>query len=145
MRGEYDDIINLPHYEPSRHRRMPMENRAAQFAPFAALTGHEAALDETRRITQRQIELSPDELQTLSRKIAYALSFSEPPSISITCYVPDKRKTGGSYVTLHGTIKKVEQCLNLLTMSDNTEIPLHYITDIDGDIFKDLEFNDLEF
>lgn len=115
-----------------------MEARAAQFAPFAALTGHDAAIAETARRTYSQLDLSADELQVLSQKIAYALSFAERPQLSITYFQPDSRKSGGAYVTVHGSIKKVEECFNLLTLTDGTEIPLDAISDISGEIFNDL-------
>lgn len=138
MTTPYDDIIDLPHYEP-HHKRMTMEARAAQFAPFAALTGHDAAIVETARTTTSQINLSADELQSLSQKIAYALSFANRPELDITYFKPDTRKKGGAYCTIHGTIKKIEECYNLLTLTDGTEIPLDTISDITSEIFNDLE------
>lgn len=139
MNNPYEDIINLPHYVSTKRKQMSMEARAAQFAPFAALTGHDAAIAETARRTSSQLDLSADELQVLSQKIAYALSFAERPQLSITYFQPDSRKSGGAYVTAHGSIKKVEECFNLLTLTDGTEIPLDGISDISGEIFNDLE------
>lgn len=139
MSNPYEDIINLPHYVSTKRKQMPMEARAAQFAPFAALTGHDAAIAETARRTFSQLNLSADELQVLSQKIAYALSFAERPQLSITYFRPDSRKSGGAYVTVHCSIKKVEECFNLLTLTDGTEIPLDAISDISGEIFDDLE------
>ncbi|MCM1139958.1 MAG: hypothetical protein NC453_15435 [Muribaculum sp.] len=139
MKTPYDDIINLPHYVSSKRKPMSMDARAAQFAPFAALTGHDAAIAETARTTSTRLDLSADELQVLSQKIAYALSFAERPLLSITYFQPDSRKSGGAYVTVQGSIKKVEECFNLLTLTDNTEIPLDTISDITGEIFNDLE------
>lgn len=136
---EYDDIINLPYNGVRDHPHMPMEARAAQFAPFAALTGHDAAIAETARITSSKINLSADQLHVLSQKISYALSFAERPELEITYFRPDSRKSGGAYSTIRGTIKKVEECFNLLTLADNTRIPLDAISDITGEIFNDLE------
>lgn len=129
MASSYDDIINLLHYEP-RHRRMGMEARAAQFAPFAALTGHAVAIAETGRRTCKQQDLSDYELQELSRKISDALSSESRPELLITYFQPDSRKTGGEYLTVRGKIKKVEECFNLLILMDGREIPLTDITDI---------------
>lgn len=115
---------------------MPMQARAAQFAPFAALTGHDAAIAETARTTSPHIEPSADRQQTLSRKIALTLSAADSPQISITYFRPDNRKIGGEYVTVRGSVKKVEEYLNHLILSDRTEIPLDCITDISSTIEK---------
>ncbi len=138
MTTPYDDIINLPHHVSDKRKPMSMEARAAQFAPFAALTGHDAAIAETARATSSRRGMSADELRTLSRKIAYVLSIAERPQLSITYFQPDNRKSGGAYVTVHGSIKRVEECFNLLILSDDTEIPLDAVSDISGDIFRDL-------
>lgn len=135
----YNDIVNLPHYVSSKRKQMAMDNRAAQFAPFAALIGHDAAIAETARITSNRLDQSAEQLQELSRKLAYALSFADRPILSITFFKPDSRKSGGEYITVQGAIKKVEECFNLLTLTDNSEIPLDAISDIQGEIFNDLE------
>lgn len=138
MSNPYEDIINLQHYVSNKRKQMSMMARAAQFAPFAALTGHSAAIAETARRTSSKLDLSADELQVLSQKIAYALSFAERPQLSITYFQPDSRKSGGAYVTVRGSIKKVEECYNLLTLTNGTEIPLDAISDVSGEIFNDL-------
>ncbi|MGM9853777.1 MAG: hypothetical protein ACI30N_07410 [Muribaculaceae bacterium] len=135
----YEDIVNLPHLQSGRHPQMPLESRAAQFAPFAALTGHSDAIAETARRTDDFPELSADELLDLSRRLTYAMSFPEPPSITITFFRPDIRKTGGAYVTVTGTIKKLEPAYNLLTLTDGTQIPLSAITALQSPIFTDLD------
>ena len=135
----YEDIVNLPHYVSARRAPMSLGNRAAQLAPFAALTGHDAAIAETARATSRPVDLSVDQYQMLSRKLAYALSFAERPVISITYFRPDRRKSGGAYVTVRGSVKKVEEAFNLITLTDNREIPLDAISDLQGEIFADLE------
>lgn len=139
MSTPYHDIIHLPHYVSKTRTPMSMEARAAQFAPFAALTGHDAAIAETARTTSSRRELTADEEYNLSRKIAYTLSCAATPQISITYFRPDSRKSGGAYVTIQGSIKKIEKCLNLLTLTDGTKIPLDAITDISGDVFADLD------
>ena len=133
----YEDIINLPYN--GQPDAMPLANRAAQFAPFAALTGHDAAIAETARTTSARLEQSADRLRELSRRLAYAMLFADSPVLKITYFQPDNRKAGGSYVSVTGSIRKVEQCFNLLTLADNTEIPLDAITAIEGEIFNDLD------
>lgn len=146
---DYSDIIDRPYHGVSSHRPMSMEGRAAQFAPFAALTGHNAAIEETARLTSGLLERTPEQLQELSRKLAYAISLPRKPEITITYFVPDSRKSGGAYVQINGKVKKVEVTdtsatsagspFNRLILTDNTEIPLDSVYDITGDIFKDLE------
>lgn len=135
---EYDDIINLPHPVSKTHRPMPASSRAAQFAPFAALTGHSDAIAETARVTDDLADQSAEQLHELSQRMAYAMSFADRPRLRITYFRRDSRKQGGAYVTVEGSIKKVEQCFNLLTLTDNTQIALDTITEIAGDIFNDL-------
>lgn len=135
----YDDIINLPHYVSATRRPMSMESRAAQFAPFAALTGHDAAIAETARLTTARSEQSAEQLMELSRKLAYALSMPERQQLTITYFRPDSRKEGGAYVSVRGAVKRVEECFNLLTLTDGTEIPLDAVSDISGEIFNDID------
>lgn len=135
----YEDIVNLPHPERKTHPRMSMANRAAQFAPFAALTGHDKAIAETARQTSAHAELSADQLQGLSRKLNYAMSFAEHPVLDITYFKPDEHKTGGSYVTIRGSIKNVKEVYNLLTLVDGTTIPLNAISDLQSEIFNNID------
>lgn len=130
MTLKYDDIINHKYNGSTRENKLSKEARAAQFAPFAALTGHAAAISETARLTSSIIDLSPDELQLLSQKLTYAISTSPAPKVSITYFKPDERKSGGAYITILGTIKKVETAFNQLTLTDGSKIPLDTILDI---------------
>ena len=143
----YEDIVNLPHPQSGRHPQMPLESRAAQFAPFAALTGHNDAIAETARLTTAFAELSPDQQQTLSLKLNYilalttkAISTDTPisPSLQITYFKPDAHKAGGAYVTITGTIRKIEETYDLLTLTDGTKIPLSSITDLQSPLFDPL-------
>ena len=140
----YEDIVNLPHPQSGRHPQMPMESRAAQFAPFAALTGHNDAIAETARLTTAFAELSPDQQQTLSLKLNYILALTtnatSPASLSlqITYFKPDAHKAGGAYVTITGTIRKIEETYDLLTLTDGTKIPLSSITDLQSPLFDPL-------
>lgn len=135
----YEDIVNLSHPQSQRHSQMPLTSRAAQFAPFAALTGHDDAIAETARRTADFNELSADQQLALSRKLGYALSFAESPVLAITFFEPDTLKDGGAYRTVSGSIKKLEQAYNLLTLNDGTQIQLSAIADIQSPLFDDLE------
>lgn len=129
----YNDIINLPHHVSATRPRMSMSDRAAQFSPFAALTGYDAAIKETGRLTDRRIELSEDERVVLDRKQQILINkLSAKPEISVTYFVPDKRKDGGSYTTVTGKVKKVDDYLRLLILQNGTRIPLDDIVDLEG-------------
>ena len=128
---EYDDIINLPHHVSKNHPPMPMMNRAAQFAPFAALTGYDAVINETGRLTDGFIELDENKKEQLNRRIAELMeTIDEQPSVTITFFKPDERKSGGSYFTVSGQLKKVDEFNQKLVMKDDMVIPFNYIFDI---------------
>lgn len=135
MNHPYDDIINLPHHVSERHPQMSMYNRAAQFAPFAALTGHDSAITEAARLTEAEEELSESDAEVLNRKLAYLQSLDEKPTISVTYFVPDDKKEGGSYHTATGIVKSVEPDKGVLQFEDGTGIPVISIKDIDGECF----------
>lgn len=135
MKHPYDDIIDLPHHVSERHTQMSMYNRAAQFAPFAALTGHNAAITEAARLTEAEQELSESDAEVLNRKLAYLQSLDEKPTISVTYFVPDDKKEGGSYHTATGIVKSVEPDKGVLQFEDGTGIPVIRIKGIDGECF----------
>lgn len=121
--GNYDDIINLPHYRPKNHPHMPVADRAAQFAPFAALTGYDDAIGEAARLTDRRIELDENQLAELNFKLTeLSASISEKPQITVTYFVPDKLKEGGRYVTITAGLKKADMQKGLLFFTDGTVI-----------------------
>lgn len=122
MSDNYDDIINLPRPVSRIHTPMSMENRAAQFAPFAALTGHAGAIDETARLTSERIDLTPEEYSVLSRRLNHALTSKTP--VRITYFVPDPLKDGGSYVSTRGVVRKIEETGNLLIIDNGLSVPL---------------------
>ena len=126
--GKYDDIINLPHHVSKFHKPMPMENRAAQFAPFAALTGHEEAIEEAARITDIMKELTEIEMSEISAKLRMAME--EERNIRITYFMPDSKKGGGSYQRIEGVIKKWEESENLLLLRTGIKISVYMITDV---------------
>lgn len=121
----YDDIINLPHPEPKNHRRMSMMARAAQFAPFAALTGHDDAIAETARLTDKQIELDGALNDELNRTFALLQErINEHPVVEVTYFVPDGRKQGGSYCTVTSAVKRLALDTLYLILADGTSIAI---------------------
>ena len=137
MTGEYDDIINLPHHVSTTRPQMPAIDRAAQFSPFAALTGYDAAIKETARLTDEKVELSEDMKYALSDRLQIiADRIKEYPKIAITYFKPDVKKTGGAYVTATGTAKKIDDHERVVFMTDGTAIPIDEIVSIDGQMFE---------
>ena len=137
---KYDDIIDLPHHVSATRPRMSMIDRAAQFSPFAALTGYDAAIKETGRLTDERIELSEESRTVLDRKQQFLMDrLADRPEVSVTYFVPDERKTGGAYIAVTGQVKKVDAFERLLILTDGTKIPLDEICDLSGDIFRVLE------
>lgn len=131
MTHEYDDIISLPHPSSRNHPRMSMYQRAAQFAPFAALTGHNAAINETARLTDSQLELSEHERQLLDSKLTRLLShLHEHPTITVTYFIPDPHKQGGSYTTFTGILHKWDEYKRELLFTDGTSILTSYIIQV---------------
>ena len=125
MSGPYDDILNLPHPTSKNHPQMSVRERAAQFSPFAALTGHAAAIAETARLTDRKLELEEDAKAELDRRQAILLArVGERPEVTVTWFQPDERKEGGAYVTITGRLKKLDEVHRALVLTDGTEIPL---------------------
>ncbi len=127
--GAYDDIINLPHPNSAKHPRMSMIDRAAQFSPFAALTGHGAAIEETARLTDRRIELTEEEKTVLDEKLRLLLETGGEGMI--TYFLPDERKDGGAYVTKLGTIKKIDPLEGRVILTDHTPIHIEDILEIE--------------
>lgn len=126
--SEYDDIIDLPRPK-SKHEPMPMSDRAAQFSPFAALTGYGDAIDETARLTDARIELSEEERAELDYKQQY-LSTLDSPMVTVTYFVPDSRKSGGAYVTHTGVLKRVDEVERMVVFKDGLRVPLDEVMDI---------------
>lgn len=125
---EYDDIIDLPRPK-SKHEPMPMSDRAAQFSPFAALTGYGDAIDETARLTDARIELSDEERAELDYKQQY-LATLDAPTVTVTYFVPDERKSGGAYVTHTGVLKRVDEVERMVVFKDGLRVPLDEVMDI---------------
>ena len=135
--GKYDDIINLPHHVSKKHPRMPMKNRAAQFAPFAALSGYGEAIREVTRITETKRELGESDREELDRKLACLQDhLAEDPEITVTYFLQDSQKEGGKYVDAFGRIRKIDLYHDLLVMEDGTKIRLEDILDLSGELFN---------
>ncbi len=136
MSGAYDDILRLPHPASERHPRMPISERAAQFSPFAALTGHSAAIAETARVTQRRIEPDEDERAALDRKQRRLAELArERPEVAVTWFRPDERKEGGSYVVSAGRLKRIDIEARRIILTDGTMIPMDDVLDIESEYF----------
>lgn len=137
MTKSYDDIINLPHHVSMTHPHMAAVDRAAQFSPFAALTGYNAAIKETARLTDERIKLDEYIMDTLSDRLQIITDrIKEYPEIAITYFKPDVKKNGGAYVTAVGTAKKIDEYEQAVVMTDGTAIPIDEIISIDGQIFE---------
>ena len=131
MSGTYDDIIALPHPEPRTHPRMSLHDRAAQFSPFAALTGHSAAIAETGRLTDSRVTLDESEMARVDAALQRLRELlPQAPAVSITYFVPDERMAGGSYQTVTGTARRIDTVNGVLLLTDRREIPIADIFDI---------------
>jgi len=135
--GPYDDILYLPHPTSAKHPRMPLADRAAQFSAFRALSGHEDAIGETERLTDRRIELSEEmkaELDMKQQLLADAVPTRS--EVSVTWFKPDGKKDGGAYVTSTGRLKKVDDYERVIVLIDGTRIPLDDVLDIQSELFQ---------
>ena len=136
----YQEIIDLPHHVSKTHPQMPMSDRAAQFSPFAALTGYNSAIRETGRLTEERIELDEEALMALNMRYQLLIdSLKECPEVRITYFKPDERKSGGAYLTITSVVKKVDDYKRLITMQDGMIIPLDDVLMIEGKLFSGLQ------
>lgn len=141
--GKYDDIINLPHHVSRTRQQMSLYDRAAQFSPFAALTGHKEAIGETARLTECYIELDDGAKAELNSKLNIISNYiKENPSILITYFQPDELKEGGEYVTVSGQVKKTDNYEKKIIMFDGLQIPFDALLKINGEIFDKGKYND---
>ena len=136
-RQQYDDIINLQHHVSSNRDHMSMINRAAQFSPFAAVTGYDGAIKETARLTDLRIELDENEKTILDEKLRIVQEqLSRQLEIEFIYFRPDEMKAGGDYISMIGTVKKIDGYERVVLMQDGTRIPIEEIIDITGDVFR---------
>lgn len=139
MNDRYDDIIHLPHHVSKTRPQMSMMDRAAQFSPFAALTGYDAAIKETGRLTDEKIELGEETKALLDRKQRYLSDMiSVQPEITVTYFLPDERKSGGTYLSVTGKLKRIDEYERMMILTDGKKIPLDDIMDIESNLFCEL-------
>ena len=140
MNRKYNEIMGLPHHVSKTRPQMPMSDRAAQFAPFAALTGYDAAIKETGRLTDERIELDVEALSALDMKYQLLMeAHDDVPEVTITYFQPDERKAGGKYVSAVGAVKKIDDFERRITMQDGAKIPMDDVLSIEGELFSVLE------
>ena len=137
MKNPYEDMLLLSPPVSQKHPKMSMLQRAAQFSPFAALTGYEEAVEETARHTDEKAELSEYQIAVINNKLNVALEKKDQnPVLNITFFKPDTRKQGGDYITISGVIKKVDEITHDIVLKNGFQIPVNLIYDISGEIFE---------
>ena len=141
---QYDDIIHLPHHVSAAHPQMSLIDRAAQFSPFAALTGHDAAIRETERLTDEWVEPDEDKKELLDEKLQMIReSFfggegrQNLPEIMFTYFRQDEKKSGGAYLTISGKVRKIDEYGHQVILEDGTALNIEYIVDIEGGMFRE--------
>ena len=139
----YDDIINLPHHVSSRHPKMSLLDRAAQFSPFAALTGHAAAIRETERLTEEWVELNEDRKALLDERLQMIRAYlfdrkgeQSFPEITFTYFQPDERKSGGEYTTIYGRVKKIDEYNHQVILEDGTFLDIDRLFSREGEFIN---------
>ena len=136
MSGKYDDIIDLPHKKSATRPQLTMAQRAAQFSPFAALTGHGDAIKETARLTEKRIDLQQDCKERLNERLQLIREqLNAEPEVTITYFLADDKKDGGMYVEATGIVKKIDEYAKTVLLHDGTRIPMDDIVDIEGSLF----------
>lgn len=136
---KYDDIINLPHHVSKKHPQMSLHDRAAQFSPFAALTGHKAAINETARLTDEKQILSEDVIAKLNEQLNLIKeNIGTNQTVTITYFVPDDKKLGGAYISHTGVVKKIDEYNHTVILTDKTVIPIEQISEMQSDIFSEI-------
>ncbi len=136
MTSKYDDIIDLPRHVSKKRPQMPVSNRAAQFSPFAALTGFDKAVKETARLTEDRIELDEYMKEALNSKLQIIKDqLINHPEVTVTYFEADEKKDGGAYVTAKARVKKIDKFKGLLVMENEIVISIDEIISIEGEIF----------
>lgn len=140
MSENYDDIIDLPHHVSATRPQISMMDRAAQFSPFAALTGYDAAIKETGRLTDQKVEMDAEALNVLNMKFQILIDrLAEEPEVTFIYFKPDERKDGGAYIDVTGIVKKVDKSERLIVMQSGTKIVMDDILNIEGKIFATMQ------
>ena len=142
-RFPYEDIVDLPHHISKKHPQPTMADRAARFAPFAAITGYEEMVLEEARVTDERIEMDESSKAALNEKLNMILEFvDEQPEVSITYFEPDIRKAGGAYITVIGTVKRIDEYEHLVIMTDGKKINIDEIYNLQSELFYSLGVED---
>ena len=135
--NKYYDIINRPHHVSDRHPPLSRASYAAQFSPFAALSGYDSIVSETARITDEKPDLDDDAGERLSRKLAVVLRhIADKPTITVTYFLPDQKKDGGKVVTAKGTVKRFDELERVIFMADGEKIAVGSLLEISGEIIE---------
>lgn len=146
---KYDDIINLPHHVSSGHPQMSLLDRAAQFSPFAALTGHASAIREMERLTEGWVELDEDRKAQLDERLQMIREYLsgrkgeqgsrgeyDSPEITFIYFQPDEKKSGGAYTTICGRVKKIDEYAHQVILEDGTALAIEYLFSIEGELIS---------
>ena len=143
IQDDYSDIINLPHHVSRKRPQMPLATRAAQFLPFAALTGYDAAVEETARLTDSRMELDEMRKEELNEKLLMLQAcLPQQPAVRITFFKKDEKKTGGAYLSAVGNLKKIEQPENILVLTNGTKVPVDDVIELESEVFTMFETRD---
>ena len=138
---KYNSIINLPHHTSPTRPRMPLQDRAAQFAPFAALTGYDSMVEETARLTDAEDAFSEEHTALIDKKLRILSELeSEHLYVEITYFIPDERKSGGRYDTAYGHIKLIDKIEGAIILKDKRRISFDKIRDINSTAFNEISF-----
>lgn len=140
--SRYEDIVNLPRHVSARYSQMPLEIRAAQFSPFAALTGHEEAINEAGRLTESFREPEEGSIELLDNRLRLLQeNLSVHPEVEVTYFQPDAKKSGGAYITVRGRVKKIDMGSGRMVFTDGTELSLGSICSVEGEFDKGNQMN----
>lgn len=131
-RTDYGDIIDMPHHQSDKRAHMSLHDRAAQFAPFAALRGYDEEIAETARLTDDRQELSNEDIAILNEKLHIIIdNIMSKPEVSITYFIPDDKKSGGAYTTVKGNVRRIDEVNRIICLTDDTKILIDDILKID--------------
>lgn len=139
----YEDIVNLPRHISKIHPQATMADRAARFSPFAAISGYEDMVKEAARVTEERIDITDATKELLNEKLNMIIEFlDEEPEVTITYFEPDKKKDGGAYISITGTVKRIDEYERIVLMSDDKKIRIDEIYAIESDLFYSLGLDD---
>lgn len=135
----YEDIVNIPRHISKVHPQATMADRAARFSPFAAISGYEDMVKEAARVTEERIDITDATKELLNEKLNMIIEFlDEAPVVTITYFEPDKKKDGGAYISITGTVKRIDEYERIVLMSDDKKIRIEEIYAIESDLFYSL-------